>query len=205
MIRRFLLAIAFSGSLMASSDFDQNQSARFARLALDCVHREYPNKIAHALNSDADVKPPRELTPAFYGCYDWHSSVHGHWLLVRLARLFPDAPFAAEARRALAVSLTAGNIAQEVKYLDDPGAAVSSGLTALRGCCNWRRNCGMARSAGTAMGRDTTAARTGRCRAGHGMAAETGTSHPHRRTQQHGVWDGVDAGLCTNRTGREVR
>jgi len=121
MIRRFLLAIAFSGSLMASSDFDQNQSARFARLALDCVHREYPNKIAHALNSDADVKPPRELTPAFYGCYDWHSSVHGHWLLVRLARLFPDAPFAAEARRALAVSLTAGNIAQEVKYLDDPG------------------------------------------------------------------------------------
>ena len=51
------------------------------------------------MNSEADVKPPRELTPAFYGCYDWHSSVHGHWLLVRLARLFPQAPFAAEARR----------------------------------------------------------------------------------------------------------
>ncbi len=61
-------------------------AVRFAGLALDCVHSEYPNKIAHAMNSDADARPPRELTPAFYGCYDWHSSVHGHWLLARVAR-----------------------------------------------------------------------------------------------------------------------
>jgi len=106
---------------MADSDFDQAQAGRFARLALDCVHKEYPNKIAHSLNSDADVQPPRLLTPAFYGCFDWHSSVHGHWLLVRLARLFPQAPFAAEARRAVAQSLTPANIAQEVKYLDADG------------------------------------------------------------------------------------
>ena len=78
---------------MANSDFDQAQAERFARLALDCVHKEYPNKIAHSLNSDADVKPPRALTPAFYGCYDWHSSVHGHWLLARLLHMFPQAPF----------------------------------------------------------------------------------------------------------------
>ena len=96
-------------------------AARFFRLALDCVHKEYPNKIAHSMNSDADVKPPRELTPAFYGCYDWHSSVHGHWLLARLARLFPQDPLALEARRALALSLTSANIAQEVKYLDAEG------------------------------------------------------------------------------------
>ena len=106
---------------MAASDFDQAQAARFAQMALACVHREYPNKIAHSLNSDADVKPPRELTPAFYGCYDWHSSVHGHWLLVRLARLFPEAPFALEARRAVSQSLTPANIAQEVKYLSGDG------------------------------------------------------------------------------------
>jgi hypothetical protein len=106
---------------MAAIDFDQAQASRFAKMALDCVHREYPNKIAHSLNSDADVKPPRELTPAFYGCYDWHSSVHGHWLLVRLARLFPAAPFAAEARRAVAQSLTPANIGQEVKYLSVDG------------------------------------------------------------------------------------
>ena len=106
---------------MAASDLDQAQATRFARLALDCVHKEYPNKISHSMNSDADVKPPRELTPAFYGCYDWHSSVHGHWLLVRLARQFPQAPFAAEARKALAQSLTSANIAQEVKYLNAEG------------------------------------------------------------------------------------
>ncbi|HUB77397.1 MAG TPA: DUF2891 domain-containing protein [Bryobacteraceae bacterium] len=120
-MRLFLFAALFAGGLMADSDFDQAQAARFARLALDCVHQEYPNKIAHSLNSDADVQPPRLLTPAFYGCYDWHSSVHGHWLLVRLARLFPQAPFAPEARRAVAQSLTAANIAAEVKYFDTDG------------------------------------------------------------------------------------
>jgi len=69
---------------------------RFADLALACVHKEYPNKISHVLASDADVKPPRELTPAFCGCFDWHSAVHGHWLLVRLMRTFPDALFRSE-------------------------------------------------------------------------------------------------------------
>jgi DUF2891 family protein len=121
MIPRFLLAIIFSGALMADSGFDQTQAARFAKLALDCVHQEYPNKIAHSLNSAADVKAPRDLTPAFYGCYDWHSSVHGHWLLVRLSRLFPNAPFASDARRAVAQSLDPLKIAQEVKYLNTEG------------------------------------------------------------------------------------
>src|SRR6516225_1705431 len=75
---------------MRNAAFDSEAAQRFARLALACVHKEYPNKLAHSLNSDSDVAPPRKLTPAFYGCYDWHSSVHGHWLLVRLARSFPD-------------------------------------------------------------------------------------------------------------------
>jgi len=106
---------------MADTEFDQIQAARFARLALDCIHKEYPNKIAHSLHSDADVKPPRELTPAFYGCYDWHSSVHAHWLLVRLTHMFPGSPFTPEARHALAKSLTPANITQEVKYLNEAG------------------------------------------------------------------------------------
>lgn len=103
--------------------FDVEAAQRFARLALACVHKEYPNKLAHSLNSDADVAPPRRLTPAFYGCYDWHSSVHGHWLLARLARALPDAGFAAEARAALGQSLTEANIAQEIVYLKDDGRA----------------------------------------------------------------------------------
>ncbi len=99
---------------------DTVMAARFAELALACVHRPYPNKIAHVLESDTDAKPPRELTPAFYGCYDWHSAVHGHWLLARLARLFPGASFAAPARAALAESLTPANIAGEVAYMGTP-------------------------------------------------------------------------------------
>lgn len=95
--------------------------SRFARLALDCVRREYPNKIAHTLASDADVAPPRELTPAFYGCFDWHSSVHGHWLLARLARLYPGEDFAADARAALTRSLTRQNIAAEARYVGAAG------------------------------------------------------------------------------------
>jgi len=98
-------------------------AARFARLALDCVTREYPNKIAHTMQSDRDALPPRVLTPAFYGCYDWHSAVHGHWLLARLSRMFPDAEFAGEARAALARNITAENIAAEVRYLEDEGRA----------------------------------------------------------------------------------
>jgi hypothetical protein len=98
-------------------------AARFAQLALHCVHQEYPNKIAHVLQSDADTRPPRDLTPAFYGCYDWHSSVHGHWLLARLARLFPEAEFAAAARAALARSLTPENVGAEVAYLRGAGRA----------------------------------------------------------------------------------
>ncbi|MCU1306600.1 MAG: hypothetical protein JWN45_1295 [Acidobacteriaceae bacterium] len=103
--------------------FDVSSATRFADLALACVHKEYPNKISHNLSSDADVAPPRKLTPAFYGCYDWHSSVHGHWLLTRLARTFPDAPFVPRARAALQQSITPANIAQEVIYLKGEGRA----------------------------------------------------------------------------------
>ena len=102
-------------------DVDAVAAGRFARLALECVHKEYPSKISHVLQGDADVRPPRELTPAFYGCYDWHSSVHGHWLLARLARRFPQAEFAAEARVALGRSLTEANVRQETAYLGGAG------------------------------------------------------------------------------------
>jgi hypothetical protein len=110
-------------ALAAAMALDPAAAERFARLALACVHQEYPNKIAHVLASDAEALPPRALTPAFFGCYDWHSSVHGHWLLARLARLAPEAPFAAPARSALARSLTPENVAREVAYLEGAGRA----------------------------------------------------------------------------------
>ncbi|MGE5324633.1 MAG: DUF2891 domain-containing protein [Actinomycetota bacterium] len=112
-----------SPALPEIAGLNAEAAQRFATLALACVHKEYPNKIAHAMNSDADVAPPRKLTPAFYGCYDWHSSVHGHWLLARLARMFPDAQFTPQARAALQQSLTKENIAGEVAYLNETGRA----------------------------------------------------------------------------------
>ncbi len=115
--------LAVPGVCSAMAELDAAAAARFANLALHCAHMEYPNKLSHTLRSDADARPPRALTPAFYGCYDWHSSVHGHWLLVRLARQFPQAPFAAAARAALAQSLTPANIAGEVAYFQTPGRA----------------------------------------------------------------------------------
>ena len=121
-----LLGCAVPGAAQerAAAQFDEAAASRFAALALACVHKEYPNKIAHVPSSDADVQPPRELTPAFYGCYDWHSSVHGHWLLVRLARTFPDAPFAAKARAALGAEPDAASTSpREVRYLKAPGRA----------------------------------------------------------------------------------
>ncbi|HQP94463.1 MAG TPA: DUF2891 domain-containing protein [Thermoanaerobaculia bacterium] len=118
-----LAALATPPAAPPSPALDADAAGRFAALALACVHQEYPNKIAHVLQSDADVAPPRRLTPAFHGCFDWHSAVHGHWLLARLARLAPDAPYAAAARAALARSLTPENLAAEAAYLAGAGRA----------------------------------------------------------------------------------
>ncbi|HEU0275234.1 MAG TPA: DUF2891 domain-containing protein [Candidatus Udaeobacter sp.] len=118
-----LLDVARAAAESPPPQFDAKAAERFAKLALACVAKEYPNKISHVLNSDADVAPPRKLTPAFSGCYDWHSSVHGHWLLVRLLRTFPNASFAAQAREALRKSLSAENLKQEAAYLRGEGRA----------------------------------------------------------------------------------
>jgi hypothetical protein len=100
---------------------DEHTASRFAALALACVEKEYPNKIAHVLNSSDDVKGPRALTPAFYGCYDWHSSVHGHWMLARLVRMFPALPELDAIVKALDANLTAANIQVEAAYFARPG------------------------------------------------------------------------------------
>ncbi len=96
---------------------------RFARLALSCIHREYPNKISHLMNSAADIGTPSELFPAFYGCFDWHSSVHGHWLLVRILNTDPDTPYRAAILSALSQSFTADHIAGELAYFEAPDRA----------------------------------------------------------------------------------
>ena len=119
-VNRWIVMLGVSVALTCSHGVLAAEVANFARLALSCVHKEYPNHISHTLQGDADVAPPRELTPAFYGCLDWHSSVHGHWLLARLVRLYPESAFAEAARTALAQSLTEG-IAFFPMYFDEKG------------------------------------------------------------------------------------
>jgi hypothetical protein len=97
-----------------------DQANHFARLASDCIQRELPNVILHVVNGEADIRRPRELHPAFYGCLDWHSAVHGHWLLVRLLRTVPALAHAAQVRSALDANLTADNLAAEVAYFAAP-------------------------------------------------------------------------------------
>jgi hypothetical protein len=104
----------------SSTPLTMKQASAFARLALKGLNKEYPNKPAHVLNNSSDVKSPRELFPAFYGCFDWHSSVHGHWMLVRLLRLFPDLPEKQEIRAVLSEHLTAKNLQTEADYFTQP-------------------------------------------------------------------------------------
>jgi len=125
-------AAAAGPAAVELAPIDEAAARRFAGLALACVHREYPNKVGHVLFGDDDVRPPRDLTPAFFGCFDWHSAVHGHWLLVRLVRTFPEADFAKPARAALSHSLTEANMAGELKYAEKrPGFERPYGLAWL--------------------------------------------------------------------------
>src|SRR6185369_1947229 len=98
--------------------FDIRVARRLAGLALRAVTREFPCNPAHVLQSARDARRPRALHPAFYGCFDWHSAVHGHWLLAHLARRFPGLPEGAAIRGILRRHLSAPNLAAEARYLE---------------------------------------------------------------------------------------
>jgi hypothetical protein len=102
------------------NSLNEKQASHFAALAMKCVSREFPNKPEHVINNAGEVQSPKALHPAFYGCYDWHSSVHGHWMLVRLLKSFPNLPESAQIRTALNANLTVENIAAEVAYMKQP-------------------------------------------------------------------------------------
>ena len=120
------IAISFSSGVALSQEksnpidpatrIEDSQAAALAKLAIDGLHREYPNKPSQVLVGPQDVLSPRELHPAFYGCFDWHSSVHGHWMLVRLLKTNPDHRLAQTSRERLAQSLTKQNLDAETAY-----------------------------------------------------------------------------------------
>ena len=95
-------------------------ASNFAQLTLKCVQKKYPNQPALILKAPEDVLPPEKAHPAFYGCYDWHSAVHGHWMLARLLRLFPALPEASQIKKALTENLSPKNISVEAAYFNRP-------------------------------------------------------------------------------------
>lgn len=96
-------------------------ASHLATLPLKCIQQEFPNKTNHTSNSSSDhVLLPSQLHPAFYGCFDWHSSVHGHWMLIKLLKLFPELPEANAIRKGINKTITIENILEEVKYFDIP-------------------------------------------------------------------------------------
>jgi hypothetical protein len=105
---------------LTQSSLTAEAARKFSGLALAHVQREYPNLLYHVLNGPGDVKSPRELHPVFFGSMDWHSCVHGYWLLATLRRLFPDTAEAKEAAKLFDAQLTAEKIAAEIAYLRQP-------------------------------------------------------------------------------------
>ncbi|MGA9588986.1 MAG: DUF2891 domain-containing protein [Salegentibacter sp.] len=97
-------------------EFGVKEANKLAQLPLDCINTQYPNKLGQTLENKEAMGEPKELHPAFYGCFDWHSSVHAHWTLVSLLKQFPDLDKEKEIRETLKKSLSAENIQGEVNY-----------------------------------------------------------------------------------------
>ena len=95
------------------------QVASFANLALKNIQTEYPNKPSNVVVDEASVRTPKSMHPAFYGCFDWHSSVHGHWMLIRLLKDYPGSSVDKEIRAKLAENLSAENLAGELSYFQE--------------------------------------------------------------------------------------
>ena len=103
-------------------ELTEDLARSYARIALGHVTRPYPYKDDHVFASDADVRPPREAHPVFFGSYDWHSCVHGWWTLLTLRRLFPKMPEANEIAALADATFTPDKLAAELAYLDRPEA-----------------------------------------------------------------------------------
>ncbi len=122
-IARFLYLSLILTSCMKESQteyepiaFDREQANRLAKLPLGCIQTEFPNKLGQTLGSAADLATPKELRPAFYGCFDWHSAVHGHWSLVKLLRLYPYLENAEEIRSKLRENITKKHVETELAF-----------------------------------------------------------------------------------------
>lgn len=95
------------------------QARSILELPVSCIVQEYPNKLGQAIGSAEDLKTPKELRPIFYGCFDWHSSVHGYWSIVRLLKDFPELDTDNAIRNTLEEHITDANVATELAFFRD--------------------------------------------------------------------------------------
>ncbi|MEL6811865.1 MAG: DUF2891 domain-containing protein [Bacteroidota bacterium] len=107
-----------STSHSPTPEFTLAQANKLIELPLHCVETEYPNKLGQTIGSDTDLLPPRDLHPVFYGCFDWHSAVHGYWSMVTLLKTFPELDKAEAVRAILQMNITAENVAMEALYFE---------------------------------------------------------------------------------------
>ncbi len=111
-------------------DMNFEAASKLVELPLKCSTQEYPNKLGQVIGDSTDLKTPRQLHPAFYGCFDWHSAVHGHWSMVELLRLYPDLKQAKNIKAILQSHLSEGNINQELSYFQQD---INSGYERMYG------------------------------------------------------------------------
>lgn len=119
-MRKILLAFLFSPFLMYAQEVPKltdDMALKLADKPLHCINQEYPNKTAHIINNAGEVSlTPKDLHPSFYGCFDWHSSVHGHWMLARLLKTKPNLPNAKEIEKILDESFQREKLQTEADY-----------------------------------------------------------------------------------------
>ncbi|WP_437917652.1 DUF2891 domain-containing protein [Sphingobacterium sp. LRF_L2] len=101
------------------STLDEKQAQMIFALPTHCLTIEYPNKMGQVLGSAQDLKGPKALRPVFYGCFDWHSSVHGYWSIVRLLKEYPNLDADGKIRKVLSQHITKENLAVEIAFFND--------------------------------------------------------------------------------------
>lgn len=101
-----------------TNDLDLNleKAKKLSTVPLECIHKEYPNKLNQVLTDSTHLQSPRELHPIFYGCFDWHSSVHGHWLLARMMNKYPDSDLEKEIAELFDQQFSISNVQKELAY-----------------------------------------------------------------------------------------
>lgn len=119
-IQFLTLIFAFGFQIIQSQSITEAQALHLSQLPLKCLQQEYPNKLNQVLSNPDDAALPKELHPAFYGCFDWHSAVHGHWSLLYILRLYPTISNRNEIIEKLKAQLTKENIAIEIVYFNKP-------------------------------------------------------------------------------------